>query len=99
MLQVLAPPVTALPSGNSIQQALESRDFDRASAELEACPEEGRQLEWWYLKRQCNADLFTLTGHSASVEGVAVSPDAGRLASVGKDGTVLVWDVAGQEVL
>jgi WD40 repeat protein len=38
--------------------------------------------------------LRTLAGHSASVNGCAVSPDGTLIASASADGTVKVWDVA-----
>ncbi len=43
---------------------------------------------------------LTLTGHSAWVYSAAFSPDGKRLATIGRDGTTIVWDAAsGEELL
>jgi WD40 repeat protein/DNA-binding XRE family transcriptional regulator len=43
--------------------------------------------------------VLTLAGHTTPVIGVAYSPDGRRLATIGKDGTVKVWEAStGQEL-
>jgi WD40 repeat protein len=40
-----------------------------------------------------------LTGHTGSVESVAVTPDGARIVSGGDDDTIRVWDLAAGECL
>lgn len=71
----------------------------RARALLEACRPSGRDWEWNLAQRLCpRRDPLTLTGHRGMVRRVAYSPDGQRIAAVGSDGRLLVWDAAnGQE--
>jgi WD40 repeat protein len=41
---------------------------------------------------QASRVVATLTGHSADVLGIAVSPDGTRLASLSDDGMIKIWD-------
>ncbi len=44
--------------------------------------------------------VLTLVGHTTPLIGVAYSPDGKRLATIGKDGTVIVWgSTTGRELL
>src|SRR5690606_3644277 len=52
-----------------------------------------RHWEWgrlWYLT-QLHKRRFN--GHDDSIEGIAVSPDGSRLATAGRDGIVILWNV------
>jgi serine/threonine protein kinase/WD40 repeat protein len=61
-------------------------------------PEEGkpdrRGFEWRLLNRLVQPPAsFTLAGHRGPVSELAAFPDQRRLASVGEDGTLQIWDV------
>jgi serine/threonine protein kinase/WD40 repeat protein len=56
-----------------------------------------RGFEWHLLDRVARQpDPVVLAGHLGSVNEIAVFPDRRRLASVGDDGTLRIWDVAAQ---
>jgi WD40 repeat protein/predicted Ser/Thr protein kinase len=64
---------------------------ERANQLLDECPLNRRRWEWHYVKRLCNTELLTLTGHTSGVSCVAFSPDGRRIAS-GNDDQVRVCD-------
>jgi WD domain, G-beta repeat len=53
-----------------------------------------RGFEWFYWKRKLFSRPITLKANTDHVLGVAFSPNGTQLASVGRDGTIKVWDAA-----
>ena len=53
-----------------------------------------REFAWCHLMRCCETEHRTLTGHRGDVYFVAFSPRGDLLASVGKYGTVRIWNTA-----
>jgi WD40 repeat protein len=59
-----------------------------------------RGLEWQLLQYQIREPAaFTLAGHEGSVTELAVFPDGKRLASVGADGNLRIWDAHARRLL
>lgn len=56
-----------------------------------------RGFEWALLNRVARQPKpIVLAGHTGSVNEISVFPDRRRLASVGDDGTLRIWDIAAQ---
>jgi eukaryotic-like serine/threonine-protein kinase len=53
-----------------------------------------RSFAWYYLWRGNHSERRTLTGHRGDVYYVEFSPRGDLLASAGKDGNVLIWDIS-----
>jgi WD40 repeat protein/tRNA A-37 threonylcarbamoyl transferase component Bud32 len=65
----------------------------RADQLLSECPTGLRHWEWNYVKRLCHSELLVLMP-VGGIRAVAFGPDGKRLAVVGRDGVVRVWDAA-----
>jgi hypothetical protein len=59
-----------------------------------------RGFEWYLLEKLVQPPAsFALSGHKGSVNEMAVFPDRERLASVGQDGELRIWNVRKHELL
>jgi serine/threonine protein kinase/WD40 repeat protein len=66
----------------------------------ESAGHDRRGLEWQLLQALVRPPrAFTLAGHQGAVNEIAVFPDQNRLASVGDDGTLRIWDVRTHRLL
>src|SRR5439155_2397112 len=78
-------------------------NWGRAEELLDACPEQLRDWEWYYLKRLRHAPPLTLAlgeRQDASGFGLDFSPDGRLLAAPCGGHCVKVWDLAtGEEML
>jgi WD40 repeat protein len=83
-----------------VVSALREGHIAVARDRLDEVPPKERTWVWHYLKRQQEGSLFSLYGHTGTVDWVAYSADGARLASASTDGTVKVWDArTGLELL
>lgn len=52
-----------------------------------------RGWEWYYIRSLCSRELFSLDGHTDTVNGLAWNRAGDLIASASDDGTVRVWDL------
>src|SRR2546425_13353331 len=87
------------------QEACDEGNLRRAKELLEAhrpgtSDEDLRSFEWRYLwKLSQGEQIFTLPGHSAAVNALAISPNGKFLISASSDHTLKVWDVGRSELI
>ena len=72
--------------------AYENGDVVLAAERLSDVPLEQRGWEWHYLKRLASGGLFTVYGHTGSVNSVVFSPDGSRIVTGSDDQTAKLWD-------
>ncbi|MFO1095360.1 MAG: protein kinase [Planctomycetaceae bacterium] len=71
---------------------LAANDLGPALRMLDECPAGLRDWEWHYLTRLCRAEPLVMRG-TTEFNGISVSPDGGRVAAAGGDGSISLWDI------
>ena len=89
------------------QSLVEQGEIDQAKDTLLRCPPRFRHWEWGHLMFRCHQDVLSIPAHTdikfdpmllwsgsvALVQSVIFNHDSSQLASLGRDGSVKVWDV------
>ena len=88
------------------QSLVEQGEIDQAKEALLKCPPRYRHWEWGHLFFRCHQDVLSIPAHTdikfdpllfwsttvALVQNVVFNHDGSQLASLGRDGSVKVWD-------
>eukprot|EP00913_Durusdinium_trenchii_P008806 g8272.t1 len=80
------------------------RGYARAQQLLELWrPAEGkpdlRGWEWYYLQSLCHQYAFRMDGHSNYILGMSIDSAGERIASVSRDGELIIWDLKQRKAL
>jgi WD40 repeat protein len=88
------------------QSLVEQGEIDQAKEALLKCPPRFRHWEWGHLLFRCHQDVLSIPAHTdikfdpmllwsdsvTLVQNVIFNHDGSQLASLGRDGSVKVWD-------
>ena len=74
------------------EHALEASRTDELRRLLEACPQDLRGWEWWYLNGRIDESIATM--EIEPFVAATLSPDGSLLASSSRAGVVEIWDVS-----
>jgi WD40 repeat protein len=87
----------AMKHGSGLE-GISAVTFSPDGQRLASASHDDRTVKIW--DAQKGEEILILKGHSATVSGVAYSPDATRIATAGRDKTVKLWNAqTGEELL
>ncbi len=61
---------------------------------LYSVPNEHRNLEWYFARRQFEGSYMTISSHRSPVYSVVFTPDGKHILSAGANKVIKVWDAA-----